>query len=92
MYRYSAYAIMNTRTKQEYIGITKNVSKRMLAHRARLRNGNHNHLPLYANMTKFGEKAFVYGVLKEGMTRKQALSLEKQLVQYHNPALNKYLK
>ena len=90
--RYTAYCIMNKYTKEEYIGITKDVSKRMLAHRARLRAKTHIHLPLYSNMLEYGENAFIYGVIEVNMTRKQALRIEKQLVEKHQPALNSNLK
>lgn len=63
------YLLTNVITGDEYVGVTadkKGLKQRCNHHKARAKKGKHNHLPLYANINKYGWENFTSKVLCEG--------------------------
>jgi len=85
------YKLTNTTTGEFYIGRAKCAHARMLAHRARSRHGAHDHLPLYANIKKYGEHTFMYQLVESKLSWEDALVRERHWVQTLKPQLNRIL-
>ena len=59
------YKIINKENNKFYIGSSFNIEKRKNAHFNALRNGKHHSIYLQRAYNKYGEKAFVFTVVKE---------------------------
>jgi group I intron endonuclease len=59
------YAIVNLMNGRRYIGSTVNFQGRMQIHRNELRRGTHSNRHLQAAWKKYGEDAFVFGIVQE---------------------------
>lgn len=59
------YKIINKENNKFYIGSSFNIEKRKNAHFNALRNGKHHSIHLQRAYNKYGEKAFVFTVVKE---------------------------
>ena len=59
------YAIVNLKNGKRYIGSTVSFVKRIRLHRHYLRRGAHQNRHLQAAWNKYGEDAFVFGIIEE---------------------------
>ena len=59
------YKITNKENNKIYIGSSFNIEKRKNAHFNALRNGKHHSIHLQRAYNNYGEKAFVFTVVKE---------------------------
>jgi group I intron endonuclease len=60
----AVYAITNTRTGRRYIGATRDLHTRMLAHKAALRGGRSATAGLQADWNTYGAEAFAFDTLE----------------------------
>lgn len=79
------YAILNINRKAIYIGQSKNVRKRIINHKALLRNNNHYSQELQNNWNADGEKAFIFITLEsiDNYDKDELLKKEADWIEYH---------
>ena len=90
------YAITNTVTQEQYIGLTvaqgglrKALKVRMQKHAQRARVENKN-WGLCENLRKYGPESFVYGALCIVRGKKAAHAVELEMIRKHVPTLNTF--
>ncbi len=59
------YAIVNVMNGKRYIGSTMHFQNRVQMHKFHLRRGTHDNRHLQASWKKYGEDAFVFGIIEE---------------------------
>ncbi len=78
------YAIVNVMNGKRYIGSTWNFQNRLQTHRFHLRRGTHANRYLQAAWKKYGENAFIFGVMQEVPTS-QMIQMEQAAVDAARP-------
>ena len=71
------YNIVNTETGKQYIGSTANLKKRLSGHKRLLIRGLHQNPYLQRSWNKYGESAFIFGIL-EYADKSDLLKIEQQ--------------
>lgn len=88
--RACVYAITNTVTGEQYIGSTRRLRRRLVIHRARLRNGTHPCQEMVAAAATHGLSAFRVEVLEPSENLHQLVDREQHFIDTLQPAYNKY--
>ena len=78
------YAIVNLRNGKRYIGSASNFRKRITLHRFHLRRGTHDNRHLQSAWNKYGEDAFIFGVVEE-IPIEQMIDREQALLDAAQP-------
>jgi group I intron endonuclease len=65
------YLIANIETMRVYVGSAGDITKRIAAHKAKLRAGTHGNSKLQTDWSEYGEKTFTFSILEHVSSRKQ---------------------
>jgi group I intron endonuclease len=85
---YTIYKIIFPNT-ETYIGLTKNLHKRKIAHKTRSKNNERQRdLPLYYAIRKYGFDNLIWEILEECYTLEQACELETKFISDYRPKYN----
>ena len=84
----AVYKITNTVTNDFYIGSSKDVKKRWIAHKCQSRWNEHPNSPMYLDMKKYGVDKFVFEVLAE-VEPEQLKEAEQQFIETLKPTYNR---
>ena len=82
------YAIINTVTKEQYIGSSSDIPTRYLHHRSELRRSKHISSKLQAAWTQYGEDAFVLTILEEVAEANELADREQFYLERDRPVYN----
>ncbi|HST90304.1 MAG TPA: GIY-YIG nuclease family protein [Ktedonobacterales bacterium] len=82
------YAIVNTLTRDRYIGSSHDMPSRFTQHKALLRRGKHHARRLQAAWDTYGEDAFVFVVLEALPDTDQLEAIEQRYLDTEQPAYN----
>lgn len=75
MYPHYVYVLKNTVTGKCYVGCTKNIRKRILAHRWQMRNEKHGVEEINEDCKKYGEDSFTFEIIGK-FDKTKALQME----------------
>lgn len=81
------YIIINTVTKDFYIGSSKNIKSRLACHKCTSTWNEHPNNPLYQDMQKYGVDKFVFEILTEVEIEKLK-EVEQQFIEKLKPTYN----
>ena len=81
------YKITNTVTGDFYIGSSKNVKHRWVAHKSKSTWKNNPNNPMYLDMQKYRVNSFVFQILEE-VEPEQLKEMEQQFIETLNPTYN----
>jgi group I intron endonuclease len=76
---YAIYIITNTVNAKQYVGITKNLSKRWAAHRSATTSSY-----LHKSIKKYGVEKFVFTHYADAFSKDAACDIERMLIVEHN--------
>jgi group I intron endonuclease len=85
------YKMLNTQSKNIYIGSTNNISKRIGTHKYSLKNKCHDNIRIMQDLEKYGFESFEFEVLKylsANINLKDRLELEQFYFEKFNPYYN----
>ena len=81
------YKITNTITGDFYIGSSKNIKLRWIAHKCQSTWKNHPNNPMYLDMNKYGVDKFVFEILEE-LEEKKLKETEQEFIETLKPTYN----
>ena len=82
------YALVNTITREQYIGSSFDISARYLQHRSELRRGRHHSATLQAAWNQYSEDIFVLVILEEVADINELTQREQVYLNEENHAYN----
>src|SRR5699024_7574224 len=87
---FTVYEIKNNENNKKYIGITRNLKKRLSIHFSKLRNNKHINEKMQADFSKYGEHSFEVKTLFESGHSGISLQKEKDFIRKYDTINNGY--
>ena len=85
----AVYKIINTVTGDFYVGSSKNVKRRLAAHKCPSKWNEHPNSPMYQDMQKYGVDKFRFQILAPVMPE-YLKQVEQELIEMLKPTYNNY--
>lgn len=87
---YCIYRIVNIHTGKIYIGQSKHIQKRRIAHFLMLRNNKHHSAKLQAAYNKYGESSFYFEIIEREIPLDKINEREIYWINYYDSLVNGY--
>lgn len=85
------YIITNIINNKKYVGSSKNLSKRKIAHFLKLYNNNHPNIHLQASYNKYGKDVFIFNIIEHVEDITELVNREQYWIDILKPEYNKRL-
>src|SRR3990172_11320035 len=84
------YRIYNVKNNKSYIGLSRNVNKRLIKHFSYLRHNTHTNTHLQSSFNKYGETSFKHEILQECIDQNELSEQEKYYIDLYKSNDSKY--